>query len=390
MEQRIKLSNTYLIICIIAIVIGIAALVIGYISDPQRTWANYLLNSYYFFLLSIGAAFFLALQAITHSGWSAGFRRIPEAMMMFIPVAGILMIFLYFGMEYLYPWTHEGHIAKSELIQHKTPYLNIPFFFLRLIAFFAVWTMLIYLIRKASLREDETGGNSGYNKIEKYSAVFIFFLAVSFSLLGFDLLMSLQAEWFSTIFSLKHFISAFQHSTALIFMIIILLNLKGYFKFLNVSHTHDFARYVFIVSIFYGYFWFSQFMLIWYANIPEETVYYAQRWTSEWKIFWYLDIIMNWAIPFFILLPVVTSRNKRIIFIVAVILLAGQWVDLFVTIFPAAVGKSDIGLIEIGSFIGFAGLFALITGYHLSKAALVPVNHPLIQESYTHQFESYI
>jgi len=390
MKQQIKLSKSFLLICGICVAIGLSAFMVGFMTDPRRTWANYLLNNFYFFSLAIGAAFFLALQSITHSGWSAGFRRIPEAMMMYIPIAGILMILLYFGMHYLYLWSQPAAVSGNEILRHKATYLNIPFFFLRLLIFFSIWTVLIRLIRKASLNEDKIGGLENFVRIEKYSGIFIFFLAVSFSLVGFDLIMSIEAGWFSTIFALKNFIAAFLHGTVTIFIIVLFLNRREYFDFLNVSHIHDFARYIFIVSIFYGYFWFSQFMITWYSNIPEETIYYANRWTTEWQTFWALDIILNWVIPFFVLLPVVTSRNKWIVLTVAFILVVGQWVDLFVAIFPGTVGHSNIGFIEIGSFIGFAGLFAFITGYFLTKAEIVPINHPFIEESYQHHFESYI
>jgi hypothetical protein len=390
MKERIQLSKTFVIICISFVALGIVALGYGFITDPHRAWANYLLNNFYFFSLSIGATFFLAIQAISQAGWSAGFRRIPEAMMMYIPVAGFLFLFLYFGMHHLYSWTNPEVIATNEIVQHKLSYLNVPFFFIRIVIFFAVWYILINQIRKTSLKEDETGGLEGFEKIEWYSKIFIFVLAITFSLIGFDLIMSIDAEWFSTIFALKNLIAALQHASAIIFIILLLMNRRGYFGFLNVSHVHDFARYLFIFSIFYGYFWFSQFMLIWYGNIPDDTIYYAMRWKSGWQTLWALDIIINWAIPFLVLLPVNTSRNKWVVFAVALILVAGQWIDLFVEIFPSSYLPSNIGFIEIGSFLGFAGLFVLFTGYQLSRAALVPKNHPFIQESYQHHFESYI
>ncbi len=379
-----------MIICLACIVIGAAVLISGFFNDPVRAWANFLLAGFYFFLIGIGATFFLTIQYITRSGWSSGFRRIAEALMLYVPVSGVVMLFLYFGIQYLYPWSNPEVIASHEMVAHKSPYMNIPFFMIRMVIFFSVWTWLIYIIRKASIREDKEGGIQFFRKMEVYSRIFIFFLAISFSLLGFDLIMSVEAEWFSTIFALKNFIAAFQHGTIMVFLVIILLNRKGYFTFLNVFHIHDFARYIFMVSIFYGYFWFSQFMLIWYANIPEETIYYAVRWTQEWKTFWILDIVFNWAVPFFILLPVITSQKKWVVATVAIIVMIGLWIDLFVEIFPATVGKSNIGLMEAGTFLGFAGLFALVTSYHLSRASLVPENHPLISESYQHQFESYI
>jgi hypothetical protein len=202
--------------------------------------------------------------------------------------------------------------------------------------------------------------------------------------------MSIDAEWSSTIFTFKNFIAAFLHGSATIFIIVVILNRKGYFNFLNTSHIHDFARYIFIVSIFYGYMWFSQFMLTWFGNLPEETIYYAKRWTHEWQPLWAADIIINWAIPFFILLPVNTSRSKWIVFVVALFLIAGQWIDLFVEIFPGTVGHNTFGFIEIGTYLGFAGLFALVIGYYLSKANIIPQKQPYIEESYHHHFESYI
>jgi hypothetical protein len=390
MKERIRLSTTFLIVCIAFIAIGIVALTYGFISDPNRTWANYLLNNFYFLSLAIGAAFFLSLQSITQSGWSSGFRRVPEAMMMYIPVAGILLLFLFFGMHNLYHWSHSDIVSSNKILQHKSIYLNIPFFFIRLLMFFTVWIILSRSIRRHSLREDEIGGLENFNKIELYSKIFIFVLGVTFSMIGVDLIMSIDAGWFSTIFALKNFVAAFLHGSATIFIIVVMLNRRGYFGFLNVSHIHDFARYIFMIAILYGYFWFAQFMLTWFGNIPEETIYYAVRWQPQWQPIWAIDVFINWAIPFFVLLPVNTSRSKWIVFAVAIILVAGQWIDLFVAIFPGSVGHNHFGFIEIGTYLGFAGLFALVTGYNLSKANIVPQNHPYIEESYNHHFEPYI
>jgi hypothetical protein len=390
MKERIRLSTTFLVVCIILIITGIVALTYGFISDPHRTWANYLLNNFYFLSLAVGAAFFLSLQSITQSGWSAGFRRIPEAMMMYIPIAGILLLFLIFGMHSLYHWSLADFVSNNKIVQHKSIYLNTPFFFIRLILFFALWIILSRSIRKLSLREDEIGGLENFNKIELYSKIFIFVIGVTFSMIGVDLIMSIDAAWFSTIFALKNFVAAFLHASATIFIIVVLLNKKGFFTFLNVCHIHDFARYIFMISILYGYFWFAQFMLTWFGNLPEETIYYAVRWQPEWQPIWAIDVIVNWGIPFFVLLPVNTSRSKWIVFAVAIILVAGQWIDLFVAIFPGSLGHTHFGFIEIGSYLGFAGLFALVAGYNLTKAKMVPQNHPYIEESYNHHFEPYI
>ena len=149
---------------------------------------------------------------------------------------------------------------------------------------------------------------------------------------------------------------------------------------------HDFARYIFMLSIVWGYFWFAQFMIIWYGNIPEETAYYYVRWQDGWKVLFFLEIILNWAVPFMILLPVKASRNMTAIVIVIIFLIIGQYVDLFVQVIPGTTGLLKFGLVEAGMFLGYAGLFAFVVATALSKAKLIPSNHPYLEESLNHRF----
>jgi hypothetical protein len=172
----------------------------------------------------------------------------------------------------------------------------------------------------------------------------------------------------------------------MIALIVIILNGRGYFSFMNKFHVHDFTRYVFMLSIIWGYFWFAQFMLIWFGNLPEETVYYAIRWKHDWQTLWYTDVLINWFIPFAVLLPVITSRSKVILGSIVGLLIIGFWIDLYLQIMPATVGASHFGIIEIGSFLGFAGLFAFIVAQALSRANIIPVNHPYLEESLHHEF----
>ncbi|NJK96367.1 MAG: hypothetical protein HC905_16940 [Bacteroidales bacterium] len=246
-------------ICLVLIAIGLGTFVYAFISNPAKAWANYLVNNYYFLSLAVGASFFYAIQYITQSGWSSGFKRVPEAMFGYLPVAALFFVLLFFGMHYLYEWSHHDVALHDELIAHKSPYLNVPFFFIRLFVFFAAWILLTQQLRKLSLREDKEGGMVNFQKSELYSKIFIFILGVTFSMSVIDWIKSIEVHWFSTLFALKGFISAFLHGTAAIVLIVLLLSYKGYFPFLNGSHLHDFNRYMFILSIFYGYFWFSQF-----------------------------------------------------------------------------------------------------------------------------------
>lgn len=384
MEERIKISNTYKIVCSILVLIGIATFVAGFFTDAKQTWANYLLNNFYFLSLAIGAMFFLTLQYISQSGWSAGFKRVPEAMGAYLPIAAVFFLILFLGTHSLYHWTHAEEVAQDALLQHKVPYLNIPFFMIRIVIFFVAWIILYRIIRKLSIKEDEIGGMELFEKSEFWSKVFIFVVAITFSAASFDWIMSLDPHWYSALFALKNFISAFHHGSAIILLIVLILNDRGFFKFLNKKHLHDFSRYIFMLAIVWGYFWFAQFMLIWYGNIPEETAYYYVRWQPEWKPFFFINIILNWFIPFIVFFSTKASQSKLAMKIVIGLLIIGQWTDLYEQIMPSVTGVNNIGWIEIGTFIGYAGLFALIVGIALSKANLYPNNHPYLEETLEH------
>ena len=384
MDTRFTLSPRFTYIAIGCIVAGMLAMAYGFYSSADRAWANLLLNNFYFLSLAIGASFFLALQYITQSGWSAMFRRVPEAMGAYLPFAAILMLLLYFGMNNIYEWSHTDIVANDPVLLHKAPYLNLSFFFTRMIIFFTAWIIMTRIIRKVSLQEDQFGGMKYLEKNEMNSKIFIFILAITFSLASFDYIMSIEAHWVSTIFAVKNFVAAFYHGTAIIILIVILLNEKGYFKELNESHLLDFSRYLFMLSIVWGYMFFAQFMLIWFANIPEETVYYAERWNHGWKVLFYVNIIINWFIPFTVLLSQKMDKNKTVVKLICILLIAGQWIDLYDQIMPTLTGTPQFGIIEIGAFIGYAGLFALVVAKALGSADLVPKNHPYLEESLYH------
>ena len=233
---------------------------------------------------------------------------------------------------------------------------------------------------------DQNGIVTLFRKSELYSKIFIFILAITFSLTAFDWIMSIDAQWASTIFALKNMVAAFLHGISVLTLIVFILFKNGYFPFLNKYHLHDFTRYIFIFSIIWGYFWFAQFMIIWYGNIPEETLYYYIRWQEGWKLLFFLEIGLNWAIPFLVLLPVKTIRNMTVITVVIILLIIGQYLDLFCQIIPGTTGLLRYGLIEAGLFLGYAGLFALIVAIALSKAKIIPPNHPYLEESKNHHF----
>ncbi len=367
------------------VAVGIAAMVVAFTGDPQRGWANLLLNNVYFVSLAAGGLLFAAIQRVTHSGWSAAFLRIPEAMAGYLPVAAIFFLVMIFGAHSLYHWSHEDAVAHDALLAHKAPYLNMPFWILRMVVFFALWILMFILIRKHSLREDRVGGMEPFRRLEHYSKIYIFIILITFTFAMIDWVMSIDAHWYSTIFAVKNFVAAFHHASIVITLVVLLLNQRGYFPFLNKSHLADFSRYIFMLCIIWGYFWFAQFMLIWYGNIPEETAYYIPRIREEgWRFFFFANILINWFLPFILLMPLTLARNKNVLKFVIPFLIAGQFIDLYVQIFPGTVGEQVLGFQEIGTFVGFAGLFMLVFGWFLSRANLYPANHPFLEECKLH------
>lgn len=385
MEEKIKLSRRYIAGTLIMVAVGIAALLVAFSNDPDRAWANFLLNNVYFVSLSVGAMFFLAIQRVTHSGWSAGFIRVPEAMGGFLPVAAVLFLVMILGAKSLYHWSHAEAMVHDPLLAHKAPFLNLPFWSMRMVFYFALWILMTLLMRRLSLKEDQVGGLDLFNKGNHYAKIFIFIVLITFTFAMIDWVMSIDAHWYSTIFAIKNFVAAFHHAAIVITFIVILMNQRGYFPFLNKSHLGDFSRYIFMLGIIWGYFWFTEFMLIWYANIPEETAYFLPRIRGEgWSFFFYANIAINWFLPFVLLMPKATARNKVVLKIVIPLLIVGQFIDLYLQIFPGTIGSQVLGFQEIGMFIGFAGLFMLVTGFMLTRANLYPVNHPYLEESQGH------
>jgi hypothetical protein len=392
MKEQTTISRNFKIITFLLIAIGAGTIVFGLITDRQTTWTNYLIVNYYFFSIAMGGAFFFVIQSISQSGWSSAFKRVSEAMMSYIPFAALFFLLLWFGMNDLYHWSHKDIVALDPLVQHKSVFLNVPFFFARMILYFVLWIVFVRKLRQISLHEDLADPADTnrimilFSKTELYSKIFIFILAVTFSLSAIDWIMSLDVRWYSTIFALKNLVAAFLHGVSILTLIVFILYKRGYFPFLNEYHLHDFARYIFMLSIVWGYFWFAQFMIIWYGNIPEETAYYSIRWHEGWKVLFFTEIGLNWFIPFMVLLPVKASRNMTLITLVIIFLIIGQYIDLFVQVIPGTTGAMKFGWISAGTFLGYAGLFALVVATTLSKAKIIPSNHPYLDESLNHKF----
>jgi len=387
MDKKLYVSKSFKLILVAFIILGIVAILVGFFTGhTDRSWASLLLNNFYFLSVALGALFWMAIQSITQSGWSAAFVRVPQAMVTYLILAFALWLILFFGLHDLFPWLGED-AARDSVLVHKVPYLNVTFLSVRFVVFFILWILLASRIRRLSLKEDEFGGLTYFKKIEFNSKVFIFVLGISFIFFPLDWLMSLEPHWYSTLFSVKYFISAFYHGSAIILAIVIILNKLGYFPFLNKGHLHDFSKYIFMPSIMWGYMWFVQYLLIWYGNIPEETAYFFLRRQEGFKILFVSEIFINWLFPFLFLMWNRMAKNTTALLITVGVLIIGQWVELYNAVFPAVVHHPTIGFIEVGSFVGFAALFTFVVIQSLSKHPLIPKNHPYLEESLNEEDE---
>lgn len=358
-----------------------------------QLWANILLNSYYFMLFTIGALFFIAVNYAANAGWSTLVKRVAEAISGYLPVAFITLTAvvilgkgeLYHWYQYLSQGLKEGDAGYDAILSGKTWFLNNSSFTIGVPVIIGVWIIFRYVLRKASINEDKVGGEANFKKSIKYSAGFIAFFAFSFSILSWMLMMSIDAHWFSTIFSIYNFAIAFVTGLTVIMFFTLYLKSKGYLEIVSDEVIHDLGKFMFAFSIFWGYIWIAQFLLIWYANLPEETVYFNARLTPHYKPLFLINVAMNFALPFLILMMRNAKRAPKVILVAGSIILLGHWLDVYLMIMPGTVGEmAEIGLLEIGSTMVFAAIFIYVVLQGLTKASLITKNHPYVLESANH------
>ncbi len=360
----------------------------------QRLWANLWLNNVWFTGISLIGLFFVAFNYVSYAGWSAVIQRIPLAIATLLPITGVLMV-IYFilGHHDLFHWTHPeltevGNKQYDPIIAGKSAYLNIPFFVTRMVIYFALWILMFYLIRKQSFQEDMEGGTSFWHKNTIYGAIFLLIFGVTSSTGAWDWLMSIDPHWFSTLFGWYTFASWFVSGLAAITLVLVILKEAGYLKPMNQSHLHDMGKYIFAFSIFWSYLWIAQFLLIYYANLAEEAVYFWDRFNGYggmYKPIFFINIGLGFFFPFLVLMTREAKRHRIFLKIVCVAVLVGHWIDFYLMIMPGTVGAhGGFGLVEIGALLTYVGIFALVVGTALTKASLIPKNHPMLEESIYH------
>lgn len=386
-------------------IVGIVLLLIGIFTTQgefraTKFWSSILYNNLYFTWIAISAAFFITAFGLGYSGWHTMIKRIPEAIghYMFVGLPLILVIF-FLGGKYVYEWT-DPHVREIDgIIQAKSWWLNNTTF----IIFSLIWIVSLcyffWLVRKNSTSLDKTGDYKIFSKSLVLSAGFLFFFAVANSVSTWHWVMSTEPHWYSTLYAWYLFASALVSMVAVMTIVLALLKKAGYLPYVNLNHFHDLGKFLFAFSIFWTYLWFSQHMLIWYANIPEETIHFEYLYNNHGFLFWF-SFVINFFVPLIVLMSRDAKRKVSTLLFVSVVILIGHWIDFFLMIRPGTekflshhlkethpeIGTvvMQIGLTEIGIALAFIGLFSFVIMWALGKANIVPLNHPFEKESLEH------
>lgn len=408
------------------LVLGLVCLVLSFFVDATefhtRFWSNWLHNSVYFLGVAFMSLFLVAAKVLMYSGWHTVFKRVWEAYAQFLPVAIGLLIPIVAGVwlhwHHLYHWADADALQSDALLEAKSAFLNPVWFTAAAIGIVAVWYVAFAIpLRNLSKEEDERGGTDfdQHRRMRKVAGIFLPIAAFSSAAVIWQLIMSVDAHWYSTLFAWYATASWLVSTVALTIVVLIYLKTVGYFPQVTADHLHDLGKYMFAFSIFWTYLWFSQFMLIWYGNVGEETVYFQTR-MDEFPVLFWANLALNFILPFFVLMPNTTKRRFGPLAFVAIMVAFGHWVDFFQMIKPGVLhtameaaqhlatdptavehaagehhGESTFvagftipGLLEIGTFLGFLSLFWLVTLSALGKLNLVPLRDPYLEESLHH------
>ncbi len=383
--------------------IGALVLVLGFIflgmskdeHAQTRFWAVLLQNSTFFLLVVNASMFFVCVTTLAMGGWQMAFRRVPEAISTLVPVFSVIALLVFLGIifghqHHIYHWLDKEHVEHDPILKGKSGFLNPTFFLLWTILTLAVWSFVGHKMRQLSKRADqpfsaeEVKGYMWSNSV--WASVFtVFFGLTVASTIPWFWLMSIDAHWFSTMYSWYTFASTFVSGMSLIAIYVVYLKNQDYLEYVNEEHLHDLGKFMFAFSVFWTYLWYSQFMLIWYANIPEETIYFKPRMQGPYRAIFFLNLIMNFVLPFLLLIRRGSKRNYTTMAVLAVLIIIGHWLDFYQMVMPGSLGEHySLGWFEFGILAFYAGLIMFFVGRSLEKAPLLSKHHPLLKESIIH------
>jgi hypothetical protein len=368
---------------VILFIVGTALTLLAFFIDQERTIFNYLVTYMMIVSIGLGSLFLIALEYVAGADWSTPIRRIPEFFAGLLPVLLILVIPLFVFNHDLFHWAHKEAVADDKILLGKAPYLNVTFFIVRTFVFIGLWTLFYWLMTRNSRKQDEGKDQTLTKKNIRLSAIFIPVFALSVTFTAIDFMMSLEPHWFSTIFGVYFFAGTVVAALAAVTLAVLLLKEKGYFSpWMTDDHLFSLGALLFAFINFWAYIAFSQFLLIWYADLPEETFWFLTRWNGGWVFFSILLIISNFAVPYFALLTQPSKKNPKILKFIAVWILFAHLVDLFWLIMPNMESMKNgyvFSWIDLVIPIAGIGLIILVFNWFAKRYNLIPIGDPKLK-----------
>ncbi len=362
--------------------VGLILVALAYFIDPTRSAFNNVILLMFLTSIGLGSLLIVALEYLGGAVWSTPFRRIGEFLAATLLILPLVAIPIYFNMHELYHWTHLDVVEHDTILSGKSSYLNMGFFTIRVVAFFAIWILFYWLITRNSKKQDITGEDKLTKTNIKLSAIFIPIFGLTITFASIDWLMSLEPHWFSTMFGVYFFAGTFMSAISFITLLLVYLNEKGHLvKGLTKDHYYSFGVFMFGFVCFWAYIAFSQYMLIWYANMPEETIWFLNRWEGSWQTFSVVVMIfLHFVFPFFILASQPSKMDGKKLKIMAVWLLVVHFLDLYWIVFPTFSPEGFMfGWIELGFLLLAFGLVLLVFTLKAKNNNLIPIGDPKLQ-----------
>lgn len=408
MREHFEIPKRYKIWSLALMGVGVLSIIILFLTHNKddhemgRFWGSLLQNSVFFLLVVNAVMFFIAATTLAWGAWQESFRRVAEAIASCVPVVGIicgviLLGIVFSGNHSVYHWTDTEHVAQDAILNFKKGFLNKGFFIVWTVLTIVLWSFLGWKLRQMSRKTDdgplslEEGKRFIWNNTV-WAAVFLIVFALTvMSTIPWLWLMSIDAHWYSTMYSWYTWASTFVSGIALLSLFVIYLKNRGHLEYTNDEHLHDLGKFMFAFSVFWTYLWFSQYMLIWYANMPEETKYFEPRVEGPYKGIFYLNLILNFVAPLLILMTRGSKRNYTIVTFMSVLLIFGHWLDFYQMVFPSVMTDPKTGqthvpeiYLDFGVALGFVGLIMFVTARTLSRYPLVAKYHPFFKETVIH------
>jgi hypothetical protein len=382
-NKRFKAKITSKILLGLA-VLGCAGCVLMFIRDREQFAFGYLTSFAFFICLALGAVLFVLIHHLTRAGWSVVVRRIAENIASNLQWMWILAVpLLVFNMHDLFHWSHSEAIANDPILQSKSAYFETWFFILRACIYFSVWYITSWLLLKKSVKQDKTGDKNLTLFLQKWSAPGLILYVITETFFAFDWIMSLNPHWFSTIFGVYFFSCSAMGIMALLIIVAMVLRRMGYLRdVITVEHYHDLGKYLFGFNMFWAYIAFCQFLLIWYANLGEETPFFHMRAVGSWKSLSVAIPIIHFAIPFFFMISRNVKRNLPALFISALWLFVVNYIDIFWLIMPNHNREGiEFGIAEASGLLFIGSLFFYFLVKKMEESSLVPEKDPRLDES---------